>query len=121
MKARFVVQKHRARNLHWDFRLEKDGVLKSWAVPNEPPVEPGVKRLAIMVDDHDLDYIDFEGTIEDGYGAGTVEIWDGGECEVVDANDRSMSLVLHGERMRGSYKLMHWKEDNWLLFKLAEV
>jgi hypothetical protein len=77
--------------------------------------------LAIMVDDHDLDYIDFEGTIEDGYGAGTVEIWDGGECEVVDANDRSMSLVLHGERMRGSYKLMHWKEDNWLLFKLAEV
>jgi DNA ligase D-like protein (predicted 3'-phosphoesterase) len=118
--ARFVVHKHRARNLHWDLRIELDGVLKSWAVPKEPPTEPGVKRLAILVEDHELDYIDFEGTIEEGYGAGTVEIWDRGEYDISEFSDEGMSLVLRGERMRGKYRLLHWKGENWLLFRIKD-
>lgn len=93
---KFVVQKHQATHLHYDFRLEMDGVLKSWAVPKEPPMEIGVKRLAIPVDDHELSYINFEGTISDGYGAGTVEIWDSGEYQLLSRNKTKIEIYLKG-------------------------
>jgi len=118
--GRFVVQEHHARQLHWDFRLEMDGVLKSWAVPKTPPTKPGVRRLAVAVEDHELDYIDFEGTIPEGeYGAGSVEIWDRGTYEIESKKPEKLVFELHGERMRGRYTLVHFteKDENWLLFK----
>jgi DNA ligase D-like protein (predicted 3'-phosphoesterase) len=118
--GRFVVQEHHASRLHWDFRLEMDGVLKSWAVPKTPPTIPGVRRLAVAVEDHELDYISFEGTIPEGeYGAGSVEIWDKGTYEVESKKPEKLVFELHGERMRGRYTLVHFteKDENWLLFK----
>jgi DNA ligase D-like protein (predicted 3'-phosphoesterase) len=117
---RFVVQRHDASRLHWDFRLEMDGVLKSWAVPKEPPTRPGLRRLAVAVEDHDLDYIGFEGTIPEGeYGAGTVEIWDKGTYDLESRKPEKIVFELHGERMKGRYTLVHFTEkaENWLLFK----
>ncbi|MBC8498562.1 ATP-dependent DNA ligase [Candidatus Bathyarchaeota archaeon] len=118
--GRFVVQEHHASRLHWDFRLEMDGVLKSWAVPKTPPTRLGVRRLAVAVEDHDLDYIDFEGTIPEGeYGAGSVEIWDKGTYQIESKKPEKLVFELHGERMRGRYTLVHFtdKDENWLLFK----
>lgn len=118
--GRFVVQRHDARRLHWDFRLEMDGVLKSWAVPKEPPTRPGLRRLAVAVDDHNLDYIDFEGIIPEGeYGAGTVEIWDKGNFELESRKPEKLVFELRGEKMKGRYTLVHFTEkaENWLLFK----
>jgi len=116
---RFVVQKHKATRLHYDLRLELDGVLKSWAVPKGPPTEPKIRRLAVAVEDHPVDYISFEGTIPKGeYGAGTVEIWDKGTFELKERGDKVMSLVLHGKRLHGDYRLVNFKENNWLIFKV---
>ena len=115
----FVVQRHHASHLHYDFRLEMDGVLKSWAVPKEPSGDTKVKRLAIQVEDHDLAYADFEGVIEDGsYGAGRVEIWDKGEYEMVEQSDGLLRFTLKGRRMQGPWKLIRTNfkpGDNWLL------
>jgi len=97
-----------------------DGVLKSWAVPKEPPMSPGVKRLAIMVEDHPLGYADFEGVIEEGYGAGTVEIWDRGDYELVERTEDRIEADLHGSKLKGVYLLVKFKragENNWLFFK----
>jgi DNA ligase D-like protein (predicted 3'-phosphoesterase) len=118
-KGIYVIQRHQATHLHWDLRLEMDGVLKSWAVPKEPPAEKGVKRLAVMVEDHPLDYATFEGTIPEGeYGAGTVEIWDKGTYTLVDRKPNKIIFEIKGERLKGTYCLLRFKEDkNWLLFK----
>ena len=119
--AIFVVQEHFASHHHYDLRLEIEGVLKSWAVPKEPPTKAGVKRLAVEVADHDLSYADFEGEIPEGqYGAGTVKIWDRGKYEMVSEHKEKMVFALHGKKMKGEYVLLRFKktwENNWLLFK----
>jgi len=118
VSGRFVIQKHKATHLHYDFRLEMDGVLKSWAVPKEPPTVTGVRRLAVQVEDHALDYIDFEGTIPEGeYGAGTVEIWDKGTYTLKNRTDKMIEFTLHGLRLNGDYALIYFKENNWLLIR----
>ncbi|MHB1004612.1 MAG: DNA polymerase ligase N-terminal domain-containing protein [Chloroflexota bacterium] len=114
---RFVVQEHHASRLHWDFRLELDGVLKSWAVPKGPPEAPSVRRLAVQVEDHPVDYIDFHGVIPGGYGAGTVEIWDHGTFDLLEREDNRLGFDLHGERLHGQYLLLHTNDKNWLLMK----
>ena len=117
----FVVHKHQARRLHYDLRLEMDGVLKSWAVPKEPPTTSGVKRLAVQVEDHNLDYADFEGTIPEGtYGAGSVEIWDKGRYELSSMSEDKFHVLFHGEKLKGDYILLkpgRIGEGNWLFFK----
>jgi bifunctional non-homologous end joining protein LigD len=117
--ARFVVQEHQATHLHWDFRLEKDGVLKSWAVPKGPPEKKQIKRLAIEVEDHEINYINFEGTIPEGqYGAGTVKIWDRGTYQIESESPKRIVFNLNGKRLKGRYSLVYLKEKQWLLMKL---
>ncbi len=122
----FVVQRHDARNLHYDFRLERAGALASWAVPKGVPLEPGVRVLAVHVEDHPLDYASFQGEIPKGsYGGGTVEIWDRGTYELVEEKpDGGLTVRLHGERLEGTWTLVPAKlggeERNWLLFRKAD-
>lgn len=122
----FVVQRHDATRLHYDFRLERDGALASWAVPKGVPLEPGTQHLAVHVEDHPLDYATFEGTIPKGnYGAGTVEIWDRGTYELVEEKgDGGLTVHLHGERLEGLWTLVPAKlsgdPKNWLLVKKKE-
>jgi bifunctional non-homologous end joining protein LigD len=122
----FVVQKHKARRLHYDFRLEKGGVLKSWAVPKGVPEQEGEKHLAIQVEDHALEFGNFEGMIPQGqYGAGTVEIWDRGLYETDQWTDDVIVVELHGQRLRGRYNLIRFPRGGtnaWLIFrsKVAE-
>jgi DNA ligase D-like protein (predicted 3'-phosphoesterase) len=119
--SRFVVQEHHASHLHWDFRLELDGVLKSWAIPKEPGKISRKKYLAIQVEDHDIDYIDFEGTIEEGhYGAGNVKIWDNGTFDLIERSENKVIFTLHGKRLNGDYCLIKFPkvgEKNWLFFR----
>src|SRR5260370_21432860 len=135
----FVVQEHHASRLHYDFRLEADGLLKSWAVPKKPTLAPSQKRLAVQVDDHPLGYATFEGTIPEGlYGAGTVRIWDHGTYENLLANkpetrtvpegiaDGRLEIALHGNKLKGRFALIRMKgrgrkdKDNWLLIKMKD-
>ena len=122
----FVVQRHDARRLHYDFRLERDGALASWEVPKGVPLEPGQRALAVHVEDHPLDYATFEGEIPKGqYGAGTVEIWDSGTYELVEEKkDGGLTVRLHGKRLDGTWTLVPAKLDgdpkNWLLLKKRE-
>src|SRR5512143_2719933 len=133
-RLRFVVHKHAARALHYDLRLELEGVLKSWAVPKGPSLDPSMKRLAVMVEDHPFDYKDFEGVIPEGnYGAGSVIIWDRGFYQHPSAKDRKESekllrdglmkgdlkFVLYGKKLQGEFALVKtgMGEKSWLLLK----
>ena len=134
---RFVIQKHDASHLHYDFRLEMDGVLNSWAVPKGPSLNPADKRLAMMVEDHPYDYRTFEGVIPAGnYGGGTVIVWDEGTYEIIDAGNMSrkeqeklllgqlhagnLKFILHGQKIKGEFALFQMKgrgERSWILMK----
>jgi bifunctional non-homologous end joining protein LigD len=116
---RFVVQEHHATSLHWDFRLERDGVLVSWAVPKGIPPDPKRNHLAVHVEDHPLSYIDFAGEIPDGnYGAGAVTVWDRGTYEVVKWSDREVMVDLHGKRVEGRYVLFQTGGKNWMIHRM---
>jgi bifunctional non-homologous end joining protein LigD len=120
-RNRFVVQEHHASHLHYDFRLEMDGVLRSWAVPKGPPQKPGIRRLAMQVEDHPIEYIDFEGMIPEGqYGAGTVHIWDRGTYDFEDSEPGNLKFILHGTKLDGRYALIHIEKrpQDWLFIKL---
>lgn len=136
----FVVQKHAASHLHYDFRLEIGGVLVSWAVPKGPPVDLSQKRLAVMTEDHPLEYASFEGTIPEGsYGAGTVMIWDAGTYENIKTRAGKLvpikkcleigtiEIVMHGKKLKGAFALIRTKlgsqksrGKNWLLIKMKD-
>ena len=126
----FVIQKHAASNLHYDLRIEVNGVLRSWAVPKGPSTDPRVKRLAIPTEDHPLEYADFEGTIpEDEYGGGKVIVWDRGHYrnlkedeDIADSLDQGhATLWLEGSKLKGGYALIKTKrDDNWLLVKMDD-
>ena len=116
---KFVVHEHHATHLHWDLRIELDGVLVSWAIPKGPPISLGIKRLAIKVEDHPLEYGDFQGTIPKGeYGAGTVRIWDKGEYELNIKREKLLIVKFHGQRMRGLYNFVFMRKNQWLLYKV---
>lgn len=136
-QQRFVIQKHDASNLHYDFRLEMDDVLKSWAIPKGPSTDPSDKRMAVNTEDHPVEYIDFEGTIpEDEYGGGTVIVWDGGSYENLrekkDSDGMSMSesfddgkveVWLKGKKLKGGYVLIRTGKkgsDKWLFKKMKD-
>ena len=121
---RYVVHRHHATRLHWDVRLEMHGVLASWAVPQGPPLEPGKRRLAVHTEDHPIDYLTFHGVIPDGYGAGTMTIWDTGTYDLVEERqDRAGDVVeykvrFHGTRLTGEYVLVRTKQNegrDWLM------
>lgn len=134
-RPRFVVQQHDASSMHWDFRLEAEGVLKSWAIPKGPSTDPREKRLAHQVEDHPVEYLDFEDVIGPGqYGAGTVIVWDAGtygnlttdddgrDVPVADAiADGHVSVWLEGRKLRGGYALTRFRgEHDWLLVKMDD-
>ena len=120
----YVIQEHHATTLHWDLRLELDGVLLSWAITKEPPTEHGIRRLAVHVEDHPLDYGSFEGKIPKGqYGAGTVSIWDRGSWAPINdpregLKEGKLEIQLNGDRLNGQYVLVQTDKVNWLFMKM---
>ena len=118
----FVVHEHHASHLHWDLRLEHEGVLKSWAVPKEPPLAEGIKRLAVEVEDHPFEYATFEGTIPEGqYGSGKVIIWDSGTYAPEKFSDKEIIAYFRGKKLSGKYVLIKTQfrgaKNSWLFFK----
>jgi DNA ligase D-like protein (predicted 3'-phosphoesterase) len=119
MSPRFVIHRHEATHLHWDLRLEWGDILKSWAIPKEPPSVSGVKRLAVAVEDHELSLLDFEGEIPLGeYGAGSISIWDRGTYDLIFEHGGRLKAHFFGKRMEGEYVLTPLSGKNWLLFKV---
>ncbi len=121
----YVIQKHEATHLHYDLRLEMDGVLKSWALPKGPPVQLKMKRLAVQTEDHPIEYASFEGDIPEGeYGAGKVEIWDKGTYAPIEVDDTKIIFNIEGEKLKGDYCLIKLRPkidpNNWLFFKKKE-
>ena len=123
-KLIFVVHDHHASHHHYDLRLEMDGALASWAIPKEPPIEKGTKRLAVRVEDHPLSYATFKGTIPEGnYGAGKVEIWDNGTYELKLQDEKKIEFELNGRKLKGNFILIKTSygskpEKSWLWFKV---
>ena len=122
MSLRFVVQVHNASHLHYDFRLEIEGALRSWAIPRGPSMDPSDKRLAVLVEDHPVEYADFEGVIPEGeYGAGTVGIWDRGTYRLLEKREDKIVFSLEGDRLRGNFILIRLRKsqkgNEWLLIK----
>jgi bifunctional non-homologous end joining protein LigD len=116
---RFVVQEHHARRLHWDLRLENDGVLVSWALPRGIPAHPDENRLAVHTEDHPIEYLEFEGEIPRGeYGAGTMSVWDRGTFEAEKFRDDEVIATFHGERLNGRYALFRTRGDDWLIHRM---
>src|SRR5919201_3882917 len=116
---RYVIQEHHATRLHWDLRLEHDGVAVSWAIPNGLPEAPKDNRLAVRTEDHPLEYLEFEGDIPAGnYGAGTMRIYDRGTYELHKFRDREVMVTFHGERVRGRYVLFKTDGANWMIHRM---
>ncbi len=119
----FVVHEHHATHLHWDLRLEFDKVLKSWAVPKQPSLKTGIKRLAIQVEDHPLSYATFEGRLPEGtYGAGLVKIWDKGTFKIIERKEDKIEVEFKGTKLKGRYVLIIFKKagkNQWLFFKAS--
>ena len=117
----FVVHEHHASHLHWDLRIEENGILSSFALPKEPPLERGKKNLAIKVEDHPLSYAGFEGNIPEGhYGAGEVKIWDSGKYSLIKKDKSKYILDFKGKKLTGEYTLLKFAkagENDWLFFK----
>ena len=119
--GRFVIQEHHARRLHWDLRLERDGALASWAIPNGIPDDPKRNRKAVRTEDHPLEYLEFQGEIPKGeYGAGTMSIWDRGTYECEKFRDDEVIVVFHGERVKGRYALFRAGRDpkDWMIHRM---
>jgi bifunctional non-homologous end joining protein LigD len=118
-EGRFVVQEHRARRLHWDLRMEHDGVLVSWALPRGIPAHPDENRLAVHTEDHPLEYLEFEGDIPKGeYGAGSMAVWDAGTFEAEKFRDDEVIATFHGERLKGRYALFSTRGKDWLIHRM---
>src|SRR4051812_27565889 len=118
-QLRFVVQEHHATALHWDLRLERDGVLVSWAVPKGIPPDPRTNHLAVHTEDHPIEYLDFHGTIPQGsYGAGTMKVWDRGTYEIGKWTDREVIVTFDGERTKGKYVLFHTRGKDWMIHRM---
>ncbi len=128
----FVIQQHHASHMHFDFRIEVDGVLVSWAIPKGPSLDPREKRLAARTENHPLDYANFEGIIPEGYGAGTVIVWDNGTYDnVTEKNGETIPISkgidnghikigLHGKKLKGAFALTKFRGKNWLLVKVHD-
>lgn len=115
----FVIQEHHARSLHWDLRLERDGVLVSWAVPKGLPADPKTNHLAVQTEDHPMEYLTFHGEIPKGeYGGGTMTVWDTGTYETEKWSDREVKVVLHGKRASGRFVLFQTRGKNWMIHRM---